>query len=787
MLYSGALRFPRLFPLAVLTPLLLLPLLRMVQTGGPLRSIAGMLLAVVTVAVIPGLLIGIATGALATRSMIEATAIGFGISFALIQVMTVVAILAHIPASQVLAGMWVISVLIAVFLTVWPQPDRLPAPVRKGEWLIVLFAAALAVSLYVQSPWEPWINGEDAVHVAVTQRLAFEPHPTLDNIYWAPNFVYTYPFPGTHYLMALVSRASRLDPLFVYMKIRFFWSPIAIFMLYAGARIVFGSDRVGLASALVAATLIFSGPFGPIAQTWGQLAPVSHAADVAMTVLLPTLLLFAMNFATATTTRAAALFLFGTLALALTLTVVHIRETVQFMVYIGASWGIYALIQRNRQLAFRFGLMTVITGGLVMVYLKWHQFAVGHVDAIVAQRREILIQAIAAMKPAEFLTPIFANPYFNVNQQYYFYMWFPVILLLAPLLLIAHRRSPLVPFVGASLLGYSVILFVPLVAITFVYLTYFEILFTPVRNWLFFIYMLAGPLLLLAADAIGRLQSRVRQVIASVVTLVVLFFVYRAFGAAFKDWQHAWLQNTFFALLIAGCIIALWPSAKWLAWRDRVAAVPQSDWTRGSLTAMTILTIGVIGISLSWKNSPLAFDTKISKWTFTQYVAWMQDGRANAYSEFTDPITNTPISLGEKERLIAAPSPELIAFGRELPTNAVFISNILNRYASPVFMPQRILMWPMEDPGGLEFNSRLFPTAWNALVRTAIAHKVQVFFNDQESLDERLAYAKEVGASHVLIDPMYYARLRPVLTQWPEHFVRVYDDGGRWAVYEIRF
>lgn len=786
MLYSRALVSPRLLPLSILIWLAALPALRMVQDGGAVLSLIGMVLGVVTVAVLPGVLLAAITGVLGGRSMIEAAAVGFGVSFALVQVLTVIAILAHVPASTVLAGLWAGCLAIALWLVVFPSAERLPAALRRGEWLVLGLAIVLGITLYMQSPWEPWLNGEDAVHVAVAQRLAFEPSPSLHNIYWAPDFVYTYPFPGTHYLIALVSRAAKLDPLFVYMKIRMLWSPVALFMLFAAARVIFASERVALASALTAAALTLGGAFGPIAATWGQLAPVSHAADVAMTVLLPTLLLFAISFAAAETRRAAALFLFGTLALALTLTVVHIRETVQFVVYVGASWFIYLFVRRDSRMAYRFRVMSVATVALVLVYLKWHQFAVGHVDSIVAERREILIQSIIKMAPLELLTPIFANPYFNVNQQYYFYMWFPVILIFSPLVLIAYRSRPLVPFLGASLLAYALILFVPFVAIAFVYFTYFEILFTPVRNWLFFIYLLAGPLLLLLADGISRWRTRGVQVAGSIVSLVVLFLIYRFFEGAFKEWQGAILQNTFFLWLIAGLSIALWPWPLFERWRARLAAVPQPDWTPATVTTFAVLLVGVLGISLSWQHSPLNFRLADSKWTFRDHLAWMVDGRSSAYSQFPDPLTSTTVQLSEKERLLAAPSMELIEVGRLLPTNAVFVHNIFNRYASPVFMPQRILLWPMEDPGTVEFNSRLFPVAWGAMTRTAAALSVQPFFNEQETLEQRVAYMREVGATHVLLDPMYYARLRPLLSQWAETFEPVFDDHSRWAVFVLR-
>lgn len=772
----------RRFPLFVLLMLAALPALRMVQDEGALLSALGMVIGITVVGVIPGLLIGSVAGALRGRSVPEVAALGFAVSFALVQLLTMVALTLHLSMPAVLVALWVFCAAIAGLMLLKPPQNQWLRSTAPTHWIIVALALVLGAALYMQSPWEPWLNGEDAVHVAVARRLAFVQQPSLHNIYWAPDFVYTYPFPGTHFFIAMLSRAARLDPLLVYQKVRLLWGPVALFTLFAAARVMFGSERLAFASALTAAALTLSGAFGRIGQSWGQLAPVSHAADVAMAVLLPALLLCAVNFAAAAGAWSAIYFLAGTLALVLTLTVVHIREVVQFLVYAGAATAVYALVIKDRRLARRFGALGFISAVMVVWYLDWYQSAVGHVDTVVTERKAILFQVIAAMTRRELLTPIFASNYFTVNQQYFFYMWFPVVLLFGWLVVWAYRDRPLVPFVGASLLAYAVIVFVPFVSILYVYLTYYEILFTPVRNSLFFIYLLAGPLLLLASDGIRAWSSRWLRGAAATGVVTLMWATYAMFARVFLDWQRPWYQNAFFLAIIGGYGAALF----WGRRRDAVTGeVADRTWSSELRAPFAVFLAAAVLISFSWDSSPLKFDRAESRWTFRSYLAWMPELRSDAFSKFRDPANGEEIALVETRRLMAPPTLDLVLFARQLPINAVMLHNVHNRYASPVFMPQQILMWPMEDEGGKDFNARLFPVAWAAHVRTARAKRVQPFFNDVETLDERVAYMREVGASHVLIDPMYYARLQPLFPSWNQRLKSTFDDHTGWAILEL--
>jgi hypothetical protein len=96
-------------------------------------------------------------------------------------------------------------------------------------------------------------------------------------------------------------------------------------------------------------------------------------------------------------------------------------------------------------------------------------------------------------------------------------------------------------------------------------------------------------------------------------------------------------------------------------------------------------------------------------------------------------------------------------------------------------------MWPVSDGGStLDFNARLVPAAYAAFLGVVRKYETQPFFNETETLEERLAYLRTVGGTHVLVDPRYYASIRPLVGRWPHHFALLYDEGQRWAMFEIK-
>ena len=169
--------------------------------------------------------------------------------------------------------------------------------VHLDEFILAFLLVALGAFLYrLGSPVE-WF--EDQVHAAIVRRLSVLADPRLDNVYFTPGIVYTYPFPGIHYFMALVAQAERSRS-----AVRL---PQAALLLGPGrGRHAVPRWRVrvrlgGVASAerdhgcRAACSAVRSRMVPGFPSGWGQLIPFSHASDVAMTVLLPALLVHVLR------------------------------------------------------------------------------------------------------------------------------------------------------------------------------------------------------------------------------------------------------------------------------------------------------------------------------------------------------------------------------------------------------------------------------------------------------------------------------------------------------------
>lgn len=758
----------RRLPSFILAMLLLLPAVTLLTNETPAVSALRIVAALFAVGIAPGLLLSAVIAPLPRATLLEWLGLAFPISFVVVQALTVVAILGHVSSDIILAASWLSSVGTAALLIVQPSRNHLVIEPDRQQWLIIPLLVAASAGLYVANPAPPyWVTGEDALHIGVIRRLMAVDHPAIDNLYWARNFIYTYPFPGTHFFMGLVSRASDLDPIFVYQKLRFFWCPAVLCIIYAAARIVFEPGRAAAASALTAAIFTLNGTFGPITATWGQLAPASHASDVAMTLLLPALMLTAFHFVRAGTRRASVFFFIASLLLALTLAVVHVREVVQFLVYGGATTVVYALFARNRQTATRFAVLTLASLALVYLYLHWHQRTVGHIDFVVVERRNILISVIKSMPLLDYVRAPFLNIYFSTAHEFFYYRLFPLVLLCSPLVIAFYASRGLVTAIGASMLAYLLIFRFPLLSIPYIYATYYEILFTPVRNLLFFIYLVAGPLVLLLSDAVDAARNIWLRIVGLVLAVFALWFLYPYSGEFLQAHSELFLWP-----MIVGMFAALiWP-------RPTAPAGTALTWS------FYVLLAAITWITFSWPNSPLRFKSEETRWTSDQFLEGIPQTVSQPRREFPDPVTGAICRLTESGELVQSPPPRaLLSWARgHLPTDAVLLTNLLNVYALPVFMPQHILLWPIVDGSTIEFNSRLVPDVHNAFIRMVRKHEAQPFLNTRETLEERIAYFREVEATHVVIDPMYYAQLKPLFAKWAPAFRPIYDDGRQWAV-----
>jgi hypothetical protein len=478
--------------------------------------------------------VGIVPGALATMwwrprpvlTLLELVGFGTIVSFGLVQLLAIAAVAAHFSTPAAVIALGVACVAVALRHVVRGAPEIV---LPYDEMIVVGLLAVLAVALYrLGSPVE-WF--EDQVHVAIVRRLAEGPPPRLDNLYFTPGIVYTYPFPGTHYFMALVSALAGIDPLFTYHKLRFFWGPAAIVLLYLAAKAVFGSGGVAIAVALTALVLVLTGSFAAVpgfSSGWGQLIPYSHASDVAMTVLLPALIVAGCGHVLATTRRERSYFLGAAAMLILMLTIVHIREVVQFAAYIGCLLLVALARKEFRELRRPAAALLALTIATAAVYVLWQSQAVAQVSGVVVDQRVRLTSIVQSsswqqllFSPASVVLDQFV---LNADQVYEGIT--PVLLWAGPAVLVLFARQPLVWMICVATAVYLAVMTVPLLAVPYIYLTYFEILFTPVRNVIFFVYLFAGAVLYAAFAALSRwnratLSAPVAGAIAGLLVLVV--------------------------------------------------------------------------------------------------------------------------------------------------------------------------------------------------------------------------------------------------------------------------
>ena len=460
--------------------------------------------AAVALGVVPGALLTLVWRPRAGLTLLELIGFGIALSFGIVQILTILAVSLHLGPATILmvAGGGVTGMAVAV---IRKRSGHLL--ITLDESIVLIPILLLAIPLYIQgSPFDVY---EDQVLAAIARRLSALDIPRLDNLYVAPGIVYTYPFPGVLYFMGLVARLGDIDPLFVYHKLRFFWGPAALVMLYLAARAVFGYGSIACAVALTAVLFVCTGVFAMLPEFpawWGQLVPFSYVPDVAMTVLLPALLVMTFEYLQAASARERQFFLTGAAALILTLTVVHIREIVQFAAYLGCV-ALVALIARGLRAYLRpavtlLGLTIAVAAG----YTLWQSAVVPVASGIVSEERGNLVALARDMPLRSLLLSPAASVLGDFIQDFdqMFAGVIPFFLFAGTVVILVFRHRPLVWLISSSTIAYLAVMTMPLLAIPYIYLTYFEILHIPVRNVIWFVYLLAGAVLYITVVALAR-------------------------------------------------------------------------------------------------------------------------------------------------------------------------------------------------------------------------------------------------------------------------------------------
>jgi hypothetical protein len=746
--------------------------LHIVGGSGPVSGAVRACAAAFCVVVIPGSVVVLVAGRRTPLTLLEILGLGIPVSLCLVQVATIASLGLHVSSWNV--GLtWLALLLVGAALAAWRMRGTAVA-VPRSEVFVGALLVVLGGLLYLKG--SPLGSAEDWSHAAIVRRLAFLEAPAIGNFYYAPGIVYANPLAGTHYAMALVSTISGLDALFVYHKMRFLWSISAVLVLYALARWVLEDRRVAAATTTAALLLTLSGVFADVPGVgWGQLATYSHPSDVALGVLLPGLLALAAHYFRASTARDAAWALVATLSMAVTLTMVHIRETVQFLVYLG-SFGVALLAFRGDRSALRRVLLTAaVTVAVVLAYVAFHRATVAHVGELdQAAKAELAAWFHNASVRDLFKRPL---PISVGRVDSLFHAWMPGVLLLSPLLCFAYRRRVLVWLPAASIVAYVLLIRFPVLSFPYVYLTYWEILLTPARNVAVFVHLLTGLALLAVAVHLSRIRHAWLAAPATILAGCGIALVMGGVGP-----RMAGHQDVLFVGVLAGYAAALL-----LIWRHRGARLEHVIQPKGTTSARRwvyalLVTVAALASYLP-EASPLNMSPAGHLYESLPSVAARLTPRG-LIEGLRCTRTDAPVSSAE--RLSCPPSPRLIEWAaRVLPASAVLAADTFNAYPLPAFMPQQVAAWPVAASENIVDARGWYPAYYERFDRTMKQLGVQPFFNSTESLTERVDFVRALGITHVVVDPPYQRVMARVLGQWPEAFSTVYDDGA-WTVYEVR-
>jgi hypothetical protein len=737
--------------------------------------------AVLAVAIVPGATLTLFWRPRPQLTLIEIAGFGVALSVIIIQLLTIAAVSLHFSIDIALGLLAAFTVAMAIAAMRIRSTGTIATTLDDA--VVVGLVTILAGCLYqVGSP----VDGiEDQIHAAIVRRLTELQVPALDNLYLTPGMVYTYPFPGTHYLMALIARTADVDPLFVYHKLRFVWGPVAVLMLCLAAGHVFGSVAVGTAVAVAAVALIFNGAFAYVpgfSSGWAQLIPYSHTSDVAMTVLLPALVTMAFGYVVAETQRERGYFLTGSIGLALMLTIVHVREMVQFAAYVGCFLLLTLVVRRFKPYRARAAVLLATAVAIVVVFSVWQARVVPLVDATVAERRADLLVTARKIPPADL---VFA-PASQVIENYvpeFRQLWgglLPFFLVTGVGAFCLFTRRPLVALMAGSTATYLAVMTIPLLAIPYIYVTYFEILYTPVRNIVWFVYLLAGAVLYgltvqlargartkivlpLAGLGAGGLAAAIHAATREVPSQLVVPIV-----------------AVYTAALLVAIITASRPAV--VAFASRLEEELRRPFRRFAVAYLWVL-IPFALVTVQPDLSPVRYLLREPTFATPEALRSRFDcvDARDADIAFRDEL-GTRYGAELPDAVMCAPPASVSRWlSVNVPATAVVAVDMWNPHLLPLFAPQQIVAVPRPIPGN---QKALFPQYYrfyDARLREASA---QPFFNAVESREERIEFLRDLKVTHILVDPAFHDVLAPVLESLAADYTLRYRQDG-WAVYEV--
>jgi len=419
---------------------------------------------------------------------------GFGIQLLLVALVTVATFQTEWNARGASAFFLLSALATTIATAIWRARPRIDtttfqpgASLRTVGTILALLVAAAAVGLYfVGVPFEGFY-GEDFLALGYIRKLAALEAIRPDNYMYKTPATLAYVYAPFHFWEAMIVSLSGLDPIVIYHRIRALWfiASILIHVVLIGA--LCGRPRTARLGGIVL-VLLTASTFGGVAYAWGltvesgQLAPLSHPADIAISILAPLELTLAVALVLGESGPWQRMLAWLAPLVPCAVFLIHPREVLQYLIYVSLLGAAVALSgQLSRPRMFRIGMLVAVpllfasvVGSTIMqtadvnafegvAMRQWHQ-----------RYGYVLTSASAAL---------FGPPIWEIGGQstdfpilwklpgYALFTW------LAPIGL-AFRRSAAALWLALACLGFLALLRIPALSYLFVSATFSQALFS---------------------------------------------------------------------------------------------------------------------------------------------------------------------------------------------------------------------------------------------------------------------------------------------------------------------
>jgi hypothetical protein len=731
-----------------------------------------------------------------SRRGVETIPLAFGLSLGVLGVLTVVAIELH---SNALRIAWILLGITALMGALgWRRPLRAPpAGGAQGErWLAGASLAALgllAVLLYTVGGLRDrdslWELQEEALHVTIVRKLAENAALRHDNVMYKAGAANTYVYPPYHFGLALASRVARVDPLVSYVKFRPVAAVVALLAIFATMSVAGTRPSWCHLTLLVLVAFCLAGIGGQVPDFyWAQLTPLSHLGDFGLGVLIPLLVFFSCAYISRA--REDAAFVYVTPVLIAVGLMVHTRDVLQVLIFLGAFAAVALLFGPPRWGARALALcsVTVLCGlGYQVVHGAFAHHAVLY---------DAAHQALGQKQFAAFLRQPFGQMVGSGgeeirlrNDPVYF-----VSLLAVPLL--ALRRHRLLPsLLWPGLLACALFIRVPLLRWLVILGTYSEMLMTPARYFVPWSYVLLALGLVGASVVVFALHvllargGRVREERTGVTgrergvapIRPWLLWPCTLLAAAGVGWLTvgllAWMRHTILVsvdllywLVVLGLVLAL-------AWR-RPPEVSLRDPVAQPLVALAILAACAAPVLASGEQPSLfrEYSRRVDGSSLEDFWNWYE------HSAFA-------------KRLPA----DVVRFLRDgVPPGQVTAYNYEDIFAIPVLTNHYVITKGTILSTELDFvepYSRVTGHVWDFSgdldeayqKQSAAFEKVRAsnpIFNRADGIETSARFIVAYGVDLLIARPSHYEFFGTMAARYPALLHRIYDKDG-YAVFRV--